>query len=481
MSNKAKTNQESRLCTPTYFSREIQSLDFTPDFGDEDEKPDMRLRRLPDVLEIPGFEDSMPKILDLNYDAVQLKRSKTLLESERQTGRLMESCQQLMRRCAELQCVPLGIYSLFNSAQSQSNIEQTGFAVSDRLQKLETRKQLETKVLGDLFQGVYPTQRQVALSNKVSTYFVSRVKNYFLKSGQIPALAQSTGVRRLVLPPAHAITTVLSQLYSRSGKLSGDWEELIAEMRLRFPELRQFASSTIANHLRKKMSIRLMRHKRIAYKQEVSEYVHRQLCLANIMTMMLAEEVPILYFDQTTINIESFKCKSIGTTQFPPLHKHEFQHLGIHILTLFSLSGFFFFRVARNSANSEEVVQFLSECLDRLFVSRDTGSSGYMVFLDNAMYHRTKKVKDLTDKYPIRLIYSIPHSPFLNLVEDFFLELKRGVRAEQFHGEHRLLELIGQAVVRLKSADFGWILRRFGRNTLAKLDLHQKLLAAKTN
>lgn len=49
-----------------------------------------------------------------------------------------------------------------------------------------------------------------------------------------------------------------------------------------------------------------------------------------------------------------------------------------------------------------------------------------MVLVDNAVYHKTKFVKNLIKRLQIPIIYSAPFSPQLSFIELLFNQLKKG-------------------------------------------------------
>ena len=60
----------------------------------------------------------------------------------------------------------------------------------------------------------------------------------------------------------------------------------------------------------------------------------------------------------------------------------------------------------------------LSKCL----------KNGDVVVMDNASFHKSKKIKDLIEKTGASLIFLPPYSPDLNPIENFWANMKRWIK-----------------------------------------------------
>ena len=55
---------------------------------------------------------------------------------------------------------------------------------------------------------------------------------------------------------------------------------------------------------------------------------------------------------------------------------------------------------------------------------------GQVVIMDNASFHKSKKIKDLIESAGCRLIFLPPYSPDLNPIEKFWANMKRWIRGK---------------------------------------------------
>ena len=71
---------------------------------------------------------------------------------------------------------------------------------------------------------------------------------------------------------------------------------------------------------------------------------------------------------------------------------------------------------------SEVFMTWLKEVLLPIWNTKD------ILVMDNASWHKTKKVKDLLDKNRIKYIFQPPYSPDLNPIEHYWSNMKRSIR-----------------------------------------------------
>jgi len=60
--------------------------------------------------------------------------------------------------------------------------------------------------------------------------------------------------------------------------------------------------------------------------------------------------------------------------------------------------------------------------------------AGQVVVMDNASFHKSKKIKDLIESVGCELVFLPPYSPDLNPIEKFWANMKRWIkhRIDQF-------------------------------------------------
>lgn len=66
--------------------------------------------------------------------------------------------------------------------------------------------------------------------------------------------------------------------------------------------------------------------------------------------------------------------------------------------------------------------------------------------MDNAVFHKSKSVIDNITKSGNKIIFSLPYSPKLNPIENFFSQLKNHVRNESPNNFYLLQETIDDVI-----------------------------------
>ena len=54
----------------------------------------------------------------------------------------------------------------------------------------------------------------------------------------------------------------------------------------------------------------------------------------------------------------------------------------------------------------------------------------YLIIMDNAVIHKSNKIKDLIESTGNKLLYSVPYNPSTNAIEEFFSQLKHYIKKE---------------------------------------------------
>jgi hypothetical protein len=54
----------------------------------------------------------------------------------------------------------------------------------------------------------------------------------------------------------------------------------------------------------------------------------------------------------------------------------------------------------------------------------------HLIIMDNAVIHKSHKIKDLIESTGNKLLYSVPYNPATNAIEEFFSQLKHYIKKE---------------------------------------------------
>jgi len=78
--------------------------------------------------------------------------------------------------------------------------------------------------------------------------------------------------------------------------------------------------------------------------------------------------------------------------------------------------------IFQESCDSAVFIQWIEDCLIKHLLP------GQVVVMDNATFHKSKKVKELIESAHCQLLYLPPYSPDLNPIEKFWANMKRWIK-----------------------------------------------------
>lgn len=277
-----------------------------------------------------------------------------------------------------------------------------------------------------------------------------------------------TSRKKIILPSKEELTRHCVERYQNQGVVANSWKELVIELKEKFDGLREFKESSIKNCLRKFTPLRSRQAKRKPFLANTRGFHQRQLVASSFVAQLLLSDSPLVFFDETIISQQNFKQKAIGTKVLQPL-AFKMYSKSIRFLVMFSLSGEIVFQVVSKTPNSEVIMNFFRNAVPKLLQKLPNPKhERLVVFLDNARSQKTKAFQDLTKTLPLNLIYSIPSSPYINLIEDLFLRAKRALRQTFYETNYDINSVVLQNFKDSIGEGYDWIIRRFVENVKSR-------------
>ena len=109
----------------------------------------------------------------------------------------------------------------------------------------------------------------------------------------------------------------------------------------------------------------------------------------------------------------------------------------------------------RIGTRTDHYLAYLSNVMD---VLDKNNMQGYYLVMYNAPIHTPAKVLDLIESRRYKCLYFPPYSPFLNLIEEFWSEVKAGIRRNALTANDRLSDRICESVQKVTRANCqAWI------------------------
>lgn len=277
------------------------------------------------------------------------------------------------------------------------------------------------------------------------------------------------------VPIAAALTTVdaktfFAKQYFKNNYVAMNWNDLTSALKNTHPILKEYKNKTIENELRKRTNLRAISIKRKPANSDSRSLLQRQLLVGSDILHLLDQKELVCFFDETVISEKNFKKTAIGNSTLMPIVPN-YSISKIHILTMFSLHGKVAIQLSSKPNTSATIVEFFKQVIPR-FLNRQSMKK-VVVVLDNAAVQKTAEFKGLVQQMPMNLLYNIPCSPFLNMVEDFFLKIKSGFKNHYYQNKENCLQSCLQAIKNhLRTDKCEWYFRKFVKQIKLRLEVH---------
>lgn len=309
------------------------------------------------------------------------------------------------------------------------------------------------------------TLRSIAAATKTSYDYVRKINNEIHHPGRVAVPKREY----IDLPPADEMQSFLYNLYLSRGYIANNWPQLADAYCDHFNKPKdQFRKSSIIRRLRKQFKLGSYRIKGKQSKPHTSVFLQKQALVAKVILTLIMENEGVLFFDQSSVDIHSFKKTAIGSHHMKPLKSLPDPNASLCLLSVISMDGFTAVQFSNSSAKTNDARQFLEHAVEKY--SRYTNNEKPItVVMDNAAYQKTAYFKERLTSHNINVIYNVPASPFNNLVEDFFLGAKKFIRTELPWGKQALFDLLEKGIKDTVSKGYSWIWKRFIHNVEKKL------------
>lgn len=349
--------------------------------------------------------------------------------------------------------------------------------VTKHEENLGKRIAKESLIFEDLVHHPELTFAEIGKRHKTCKSEVSVIVKSLRSTGEIPSKTRVQTRRFFRLPPRAELENFFEQEWSQKGFVGESWREVLIAFKDRFPSYSSgFKDKTILNHLIKGTPLRSMQNKQIQARTSPKAFLTKQLALVyTIIKLHFAKET-IIYFDQSSVQMGSFKSKSIGTSRLKPLAQIPHMPTSILFQTAITIDGFIGIEFFKNQmTSSTHVKRFLLSMVKKLREIEGDPKKPYYFVLDNAGYHKTTELKSICKEHNIYLLYTVPCSPFMNLIEDFFLKAKSVIRRLAYTSENDVLEGLARGVSLAVNSGFDWLMRKHIGIVYEKLALFRNL------
>lgn len=282
---------------------------------------------------------------------------------------------------------------------------------------------------------------------------------------------EETGKRKLIqLPNGRILKRLFTKEFESNGVVADSWKDLVKGLIELYPSLKQFRYTSVVRAIRSRTPLRSYKVKRKPALATTRGFHQRQLLLSSILTKLLLDKSPIAFFDETIVSFKNFKQTAIGTKVLAPLC-YTAMKTSVRLLVMFTLEGKIAFQILTKDPTAKEISYFFEEAVPTLMASMSNPRRERLtVVLDNAKPQSSQEFLRRADKLPIVLTYNVVSSPYINMVEDLFLRLKRSFRQKLYEKKAEIIPVLIQNMIDGIREGFNWIVRRFVSNCRSRLD-----------
>lgn len=400
-------------------------------------------------------------VVDISNDAEHFEIFRKSLVENNRLSDLKKKIDEMLTMYGDDQIIADEVQHVFKSFYPQWEHTKDRI-VPESITEHQKKTLRNARIMNDI-QEANLNSRELSKKYKTSLSTISQLRKR-VRKGDFNEPVSSQAVRAIILPPRSQLKELVGRRYSRDGFVASNWFELITAIKQEFPYLQQYKDNSLEKQIRKVLGIRALQNNRKQYKPTFKDFMLKQTLVGFLTVNLLYGREKVLFFDQSSVVPGGFKSTSLGDNMLKPFRGHQYGMPNLNFLAAIDvLNGTTAVRVSKYSARSDDVVNFITEVITHLCSKTPKAEWGWHIVLDNAGYQKTAAFKNLVNKLPINIIYNVPSSPFLNLIEDFFLSVKHEFRDQYYTSRHQAIQSLSAGLRNTCQKGYAWIIRKFLR------------------
>lgn len=294
---------------------------------------------------------------------------------------------------------------------------------------------------------------------------IEAIADALRRTGKTPTQLNKPKRKRLRIPSKNQIQDMLNDAYKQKGYIAKSWKDFSSMLQKRYPikEGDDVNKKTLLNKIQKEYGLRSMRPKRRPFKPTMKRHLQNQLVLAGYIFKQHMANKDVLYFDQTTFQYTSEETMLLGSTDYTPMVTLA-KSAPFHMLAIYTIKGIYAIQFLTNSSNTEEASNFIEQVINKYKIEHSLNQ--VQILMDNAQYQSTSQFRSRVIAAGGLIIYSIRQTPWINIIEDFFLAIKSILKRTYGQDTTEYRQAVASAIYQASSIDTSWILRKFMNNLL---------------
>ena len=229
------------------------------------------------------------------------------------------------------------------------------------------------------------------------------------------------------------------KLFKTNLKFYQDNHFTVDQMRNHFLiSIKKYSKMSISTFKRLILKRLKITYKKIIYKTKPRQeefYSNKIYFYLNVYECFLKNEFPIMFFDETIMIYNQRKQYGWNYSAQKNIKMISRKNIFIHLMMLIDQNKVVYFRLFDRSTKGKDVEQFLCMYFKTQVNEHGNEFQPSVIVLDNSSKNRTKAIKELVNKNNFGILYTIPTSPFLNMIESIFNILKQKIYKQNFNNK----------------------------------------------
>lgn len=317
------------------------------------------------------------------------------------------------------------------------------------------------------------TVRSIANEFNLSYQQVSGWLKRVQSKGELVPLRRNR-VPAVKFPSYKSIKKMLDGAYVKKGNVARSWREFCGMLKDAYPSIGVLSDKSIENRCRPMYRLRSMKPKTARQGRLVLEQLRLEVVQGLLLCRILSKpENHVLFIDQSSFEYDSRRYAVLGGTEHRP-HVVLQRPRCIHLYAACSKDGLFACRFSDNSSTSEMAASFVSDVCDRY--CQTTGCDVVYVYIDNVRYQHTRVFKDAIKSSRGFPFYGIRGSPFLNIIEDYFLFIKQTIKLGRPKNNNEYFYHMKLGIESVSARKSEMIYKRLFDNVLERIQRYRDLV-----
>ena len=290
--------------------------------------------------------------------------------------------------------------------------------------------------------------KQAAAVSRISICTASKIVKSFLDNRQFKSYRKA-GRKKSNLPKRE-LAKYLKVKHENRGFLALTFKDLLLDIRNSFPLLTELSDTTMIKFLREDFDVRVGQVSQKAVGVDYYEQMFVRRAIAKKLLTYLIEDALVIFVDESAIQPANFKSTALGLKGYPIEAEVLGCGLNVNILLAISQERLEAIQILDRRVNKSAFMTFMETVFSEVMARQKESGRTVVVCLDNLSLHHSDGFKRLVYSYRIKLIYTCPHSPVLNMAEGFFLLVKNSFRQATKINKAKALESINSLLIMQK-------------------------------